>query len=360
MIKRHLQQQDGQSAVIIALALIALVGIVGLVVDAGRGYGARRQSQNASDAAAFAGASQLAVRTGSGPSDDAKVRDAIRAYSMNNGVAATSDITAYYTRVGISGVSNQVGSGTIPSDANGVRVETTIRLVPFLIGVITGGNQYEAKTYAIAKIGQLLGTGGLRPVTLPDQNFVYGQQYKIMGDSTGSGNFQYLNLGNSSGWGFNSNGPVGTCPHSTGNANYLATWLSPYTAVTTPGLTLDNLYICGNSGISNSNELRQSMADWWTLYPDGPRYWFVPIYDSTSGNGSNLQYHITKIAIFDLAGYEQGNGQNSSNGVSCNPVAPANKCIAGTFVRYASLGEIDEGENCYTSEVVACGVKMTE
>src|SRR5262245_61534210 len=101
--------EEGQSMVLIALAFVALLVMAGLVIDGGRDYTARRQSQNASDAAAFAGAEVLAARTGNGLSDDRKVRDAIYAYALNNGVSATSDVVANYTRFGLTGVYGTVG-----------------------------------------------------------------------------------------------------------------------------------------------------------------------------------------------------------------------------------------------------------
>lgn len=343
------RDQEGQSVVLIALALIALVGIVGLVVDGGRVYGARRESQNGSDAAAFAGASILAARTGSGPSDDAKVRDAVRAYALNNGIAATGDITAWYTRFGVSGVSSQVGSGTIPSDANGVKVQTRITLQTFLIGVVTGGNAGTVQTQAIAKIGVLTSPSGLRPVTIKDQDFVIGQQYKLQGDDTAPGNFQYLNLEGI-------NDLVTSCPSPD---NPTLEWnLDDDNSPNIGHVDVDNLYICGNPGEHAS--VKDTLKEWFDDYPSGPRYWLIPIYDTVEKQGNNVRYHIVKFAVFDLSGYYISGGSTGSQGADCDPQPPGNKCIAGRFVRYASLGDIDEGENCYTSEVDVCGVKMTE
>ena len=54
MKNSHLER--GQALIVIALALVGIVGMVGLVVDGGRGFLDRRNAQNAADAAALASA----------------------------------------------------------------------------------------------------------------------------------------------------------------------------------------------------------------------------------------------------------------------------------------------------------------
>src|SRR4051812_46344703 len=52
-------RERGQVLVIMALAMIALLGITGVAVDMGYAYAHRREVQNAADAAALAGALKL-------------------------------------------------------------------------------------------------------------------------------------------------------------------------------------------------------------------------------------------------------------------------------------------------------------
>ncbi len=54
MKNNHIER--GQALIVIALVAVALVGMVGLVVDGGRGFLDRRKAQNAADAAALASA----------------------------------------------------------------------------------------------------------------------------------------------------------------------------------------------------------------------------------------------------------------------------------------------------------------
>src|SRR5260221_13985986 len=50
------RSERGQSAVIVALLLVALVGMLALVLDGGNAFWQRRVAQNAADAGALAGA----------------------------------------------------------------------------------------------------------------------------------------------------------------------------------------------------------------------------------------------------------------------------------------------------------------
>ena len=57
---RVLLNERGQTLVIIALFMVAVVGMAALVLDGGHAYAQRRRMQNAADAGALAGARELA------------------------------------------------------------------------------------------------------------------------------------------------------------------------------------------------------------------------------------------------------------------------------------------------------------
>jgi hypothetical protein len=59
MERSKTQAQAGQTLVLVALALVALLGITALAIDGGRLYSERRYMQNAADAGALAGAREL-------------------------------------------------------------------------------------------------------------------------------------------------------------------------------------------------------------------------------------------------------------------------------------------------------------
>jgi Flp pilus assembly protein TadG len=55
----RLRREEGQSIILVALGMIALIAIVGVVIDVGRLYVAQRELQTAADAAALAGVEAL-------------------------------------------------------------------------------------------------------------------------------------------------------------------------------------------------------------------------------------------------------------------------------------------------------------
>ncbi|MEH7352853.1 Tad domain-containing protein [Neobacillus drentensis] len=59
MFKKFLKEETGQSLILIAVSIIALLGFAGLVIDGGRLYLAKSQLQKAVDAASLAGANVL-------------------------------------------------------------------------------------------------------------------------------------------------------------------------------------------------------------------------------------------------------------------------------------------------------------
>jgi hypothetical protein len=61
MIRKYLSSEKGQASVLLALALIGLLGFTALAIDGGMVYANRRHMQNASDAASLAGGSAAAI-----------------------------------------------------------------------------------------------------------------------------------------------------------------------------------------------------------------------------------------------------------------------------------------------------------
>jgi hypothetical protein len=93
-LSKIIKEEKGQVMVIVALAMVVLLGFTALAVDGGALYLARRQAATAADAAALAGALDLSNKT------DAE--DAARYYVQKNG-AEVSQITTPY-----NGKSNQI------------------------------------------------------------------------------------------------------------------------------------------------------------------------------------------------------------------------------------------------------------
>ena len=78
-------RERGQTLVLTALLLVALVAILALVIDGGNYYLQRRVAQNAADSGALAGARALAMGE-----DEAAARAAASGYAGANGDSAPS------------------------------------------------------------------------------------------------------------------------------------------------------------------------------------------------------------------------------------------------------------------------------
>src|SRR5205823_5381541 len=90
------RREPAQVIVLFAIALIAMLAMVGVAVDGGTLYVQRRTAQNAADAAALAGARALqqatASPTGAIPAEICK-------YILANNFGVTPTVSAYYVDV---------------------------------------------------------------------------------------------------------------------------------------------------------------------------------------------------------------------------------------------------------------------
>ena len=350
MNKRHISNQEGQSVVLIALGLVALIAIAGLAIDGGRVMAARRQSQNASDAAAFAGLQVFTARTDSSYATEQKILRAVNAYALNNGIASTSNVRAYFLNSSNVPSTLPVGSnGGIQSSWTGIRVYTDIAMQPFLMGIFSPGGTVSVGTSASAQSGVPGSMDNLMPMTLcerttppnascPQQtNFQFNQSYQLFGDSIGSGSFQWLSFG---------------CASSN---TELVTYLSIPPTGTSGTINIGD-DICAGPGVMNSNDVTQWLSMWCygdmthsngsnCTTPASSRYWVIPIYDTTTGTGSNRTYNVSNFAVFEFNGW---NFQGS------------NKSITGYFRKYGRLGHVTTPGSCNTTVYNTCAVSLWE
>lgn len=158
--------ERGQFLVIVAAGMIVFVALVGLVIDGGYAWGRQRDTQNAADAAALAGATVMAERlAGAEPErTDANVNTAVNTAFVNNDVPRDA---AFYTNItgdlitpGGSVTTNEasaakVGSGSpIPPTAAGVRARGVQVFDTFLMRII-GFNTSRTTAPATAVAGYL-------------------------------------------------------------------------------------------------------------------------------------------------------------------------------------------------------------
>jgi len=117
-------KESGQVLVIVALALIAVTGMLALAVDGGNMYLQRRRAQNAADAAALGATFRLADGW-----DDAAIQAVVIEYAVTRNGADT--VEAVYLPS-----ETTVGGGYIPGGSTGIRVHATKTARTFFAGVI--------------------------------------------------------------------------------------------------------------------------------------------------------------------------------------------------------------------------------
>ena len=113
---RKINQEQGQAIIVIAFAIVALVGFAALAIDGGRVLADRRHAQNAADTAAFAAA--LAKVKGQDFTDAGQVRAASNDYD-NNGTSNIVEVNLCNE----TGITCKLPTGANP--ANYIRVKIT-------------------------------------------------------------------------------------------------------------------------------------------------------------------------------------------------------------------------------------------
>ncbi len=171
--------ERGQVLVIVAMGMVAIVAMVGLVIDGGYAWTRQRDTQNGADAVAKAGTIvvQYFLAGDSPVPNDYDVACAAAATAAANGVVIEA---AEYTdfqgqpldpAAAVGTCTVDTGDG-IPAGAQGVKARTSETFETFLMPVI-GVPQLTAIADAIAVVGaQDAVAGGALPVTFPESSSV--------------------------------------------------------------------------------------------------------------------------------------------------------------------------------------------
>jgi Flp pilus assembly protein TadG len=158
--------ESGQSIVIIAVAMVAIISMAALVLDGGYAYLERRRVQNAADAAALAGARALIK-----PESETTIRQAIDEYAMRNGITNPSvNIKAYFVDASnniVPDAAHQVGNGAVPSTASGIVVQAGEQHATFFAQVI-GFPTMNISAVAQAGLDPAGASNGAAPVAVKD------------------------------------------------------------------------------------------------------------------------------------------------------------------------------------------------
>lgn len=167
---RQIEEETGAIVIVVALLMVALLGIAALVIDLGGLYGHDRELQTATDAAALAGATELIVSQGS--QSEARVE-------------ADNYITKNVTE---SRVDDGNVTRDITVDATSVTVDLEETDVPFFFATVLGHDTGTVHAHAKAEVKFLTSINTLFPVAINYMNpasFRFVFREPSHGNSTG-------------------------------------------------------------------------------------------------------------------------------------------------------------------------------
>lgn len=381
------RSERGQVLIIVGVGLLAMIGLVGLVIDAGHAWGQQRDSQNASDAASEAGAVLMAenlpfLAAGEPVANqNADVAAAVTAAILANNVELEE---AWYTdffgnRVGgapLIGTGPLAGSADPPLDADGVEVTSMKTFDTFLAGMF-GMSEWETRTRATAVAGYPETTSqGVLPVTFP----------LTITQCTGSNNVMEDPGGNQ--WVPDQDYLVPLCGNGAGNVGWLD-WDPPPTSnpdncsgngnpeLECSILTMDNgtittpeWYYIASTGNINTGYIEDAL----NTYADDPddEVVIIPIFDATCrdeplgtgagdcttgpGTGTGQYYHLAGWAGFDIEWVDLGGGPTV-----CGSGNGGTGCFKGQFRFFGGLpsGQLSEATGNEIS-LQAVGVQLID
>jgi hypothetical protein len=318
LARRHGDGQRGQIIVLFGIVLTVVVLMVGVVIDGGYGMAQRRESQNAADFAALAGARIIAEHINGDLTNgtDRNVQAAIAQSLDDNGSAPIAfgvDGGAYYVDNN-GGQVGYVGQGVIPSNAVGVRVTATKSWRPFFLG-IAGISTWSASASATARGGYAAGApGGAFPAGIAEAFFT--GRSTCTGDLGSSdactpahltpgvlnvpGGFGWLSFG-CDGYGLGQDPPANNGGCRT-NLGFLQAEIGP---------PANSYGCCTQVGLPGSPDLIQSLpgnkasAD-CSYWIDHQSIVIVAVWDYAGGNGSNGYYHIVGFTGWQITNCDGG------------------------------------------------------
>jgi hypothetical protein len=165
--------ERGQTLPLLVVFLVVLLSLTGFVIDVGNWYWTRQQLQNAADAAALAGASQL-------PSGWTSARSASQSQYAANG--QQSDTVSYTNTTSPSG-----------SSGDSVTVTATRNDPTYFLGLLGIGSAKITVT-ARATIETLTSSKNVMPWGVMKNSFTYGQSVSLFGGLDQTGNFGAIDL----------------------------------------------------------------------------------------------------------------------------------------------------------------------
>jgi hypothetical protein len=333
----QVNNERGQSAVIIAFAVMVLLALVALVVDIGNAYAHRRLVQNACDAAALAGARRLAEN---GVNDQVvthlDVLNEIQEYAQENGLDPLAVDAWFIDRVGERVWEVMLWNSPVPDEAQGVEVAGDLPFSTYFAHLL-GFDTMQASTNAMVWVltGPCDG-GNLLPITMNVDEIDFRTEYTLWDhdDKTIPGNFGWIYWVDGSG--------ENHCPTDCTQG--------PQTTVLGPNIedTSRSGYWSVNDWVQGSVGVNfQPVLDLLARYVQGDETVYIPLYKDFAGTGNNALYQIAGFAEFRLTcafssktHYEE---RVAGDCDPCNEGSSDEKCIRGEFVQHVSADAVNDG-----------------
>jgi hypothetical protein len=329
-------RESGQSIIVIAMAVVALLALVALVVDVGNAYAHRRIVQNACDAGAMAGARRLAERGLGNPVLEIQVLNDIKTYAEKNGLNPDVVRAWFIDRTGERLETVDPWLGPAPGDAEGVEVAGDLPFTTYFAHML-GFPEMTAST--VAKAWVLYGPcsgDNLFPVTVSTGTFTettgapeIGHVYTIWDkeNPNAPGNWGWLYWEDDSG---TNHCPDG-CPQ---NPDVPVLGDNIIDTSRSGGWSVGD-WVHGHTGV-NMNPILDEIAPY--IQGDPWPEVIIPLYDQIRGTGNNTLYRISGFAAFRLrcAFNAKNHYVARDDPKDCAPCIAGGsnaKCIRGEFVR---------------------------
>jgi Flp pilus assembly protein TadG len=150
-VEEHPGASRGQIVVLFAFFSVTMLGMLGLAMDLGYAFAQRRTIQNAADAAALAGARQVAKYTIDNPTS-AHAEANLFATRAANRIASTSQSMVRCNYIDYAGGDQGDCNALVPPPAKGVRVTVREQHSTFFIRVVGGPSSVTLEATAAAQV----------------------------------------------------------------------------------------------------------------------------------------------------------------------------------------------------------------
>lgn len=292
---RYLNNNKGAIAVLVAGAMVALLGITALVVDIGLLVNRKAELQKACDAAALAGAQEL-------PEDTASATTVATNYAVENGIASpTVTITDSNKKITVS-------------------AEEQVNFFFARVLGIDNGAVATSATAMVAPVSEIY--NGLRPFGVEKEEYVEGAEVvlKTGAHDSDSGNFYPISL-DGTGADIYKNTIINGSTNGFSVGDYVFTETGNMVGPTKTAID-DLLRQCTHTPECTSTSYE----------PDCPRVVTVPLVVWTGEESGKSKIEIVGFARFFLEGVRNNGGMTE---------------VTGRFIEEITVGGMSHGQTDY-------------